>query len=143
MLCRKFELIPIKIGFFTNFLSCSKIRSKSLYYSTWSRAKFHQNWQGENSPFLFYFLIHIHVLMLCRKFQLIPIKIGFFTNFLSCSKIRSKSLYYSTWSRAKFHQNWQGENSPFLFYFLMHIHLLMLCRKFELIPIKIGFFTNF
>ena len=25
----------------------------------------------------------------------------------------------------------------------MHIHVLMLCRKFELIPIKIGFFTNF
>ena len=29
MLCGKFELIPIKIGFFT---SCSKIRQKSLYY---------------------------------------------------------------------------------------------------------------
>ena len=25
----------------------------------------------------------------------------------------------------------------------MHIHVLMLCRKFELIPIKIGFFMNF
>ena len=24
-----------------------------------------------------------------------------------------------------------------------HIHVFMLCRKFELIPIKIGFFTNF
>ena len=143
MLCRKFELIPIKIGFFMNFLSCSKIGPKSLYYSTWSRAKFHQKWQGENSLFLFYFLIHIHVLMLCRKFELILIKIGFFMNFLSCSKIGPKSLYYSTWSRAKFHQKWQGENSLFLFYFLMYIHVLMLCRKFELILIKIGFFRNF
>ena len=77
MLCRKFELIPIKFGFFKNFLSCSKIRSKSLYYSTGSLAKFHQKWQGENSPFLLHFLIHIHVLMLYRKFELIPIKIGF------------------------------------------------------------------
>ena len=25
----------------------------------------------------------------------------------------------------------------------MHIHVLNLCRKFELIPIKIVFFTNF
>ena len=25
----------------------------------------------------------------------------------------------------------------------IHIHVLMLCRKFELIPIKFGFFTNF
>ena len=25
----------------------------------------------------------------------------------------------------------------------MHIHVLMLCRKFELIPIKIGFFYEF
>ena len=33
--------------------------------------------------------MHIHVLMLCRKFELILIKIGFFTNFLSCSKIWS------------------------------------------------------
>ena len=32
MLYRKFELIPIKFAFFMNFLSCSKIRSKSLYY---------------------------------------------------------------------------------------------------------------
>ena len=31
----------------------------------------------------------------------------------------------------------------FLLHFLIHIHVLMLCRKFELIPIKIGFFTNF
>ena len=28
------------------------------------------------------------------------------------------------------------ENSPFLLHFLMHIHVLMLCRKFELIPTK-------
>ena len=143
MLRKKFELIPIKIGFFTNFLSCSKIGPKTLYYSTGSLAKFHQKWLGENSSFLYFFLMHIHVLMLRKKFELIPIKIGFFTNFLSCSKIGPKTLYYSTGSLAKFHQKWLGENSSFLYFFLMHIHVLMLRKKFELIPIKIGFFTNF
>ena len=81
MLCRKFELIPIKIEFFMIFLSCSKIGPKSLYYSTGSLAKFHQKWQGENSAFLLHFLINIHVLMLFRNFELISIKIGFFMNF--------------------------------------------------------------
>ena len=30
----------------------------------------------------------------------------------------------------------------FLLYFLMHKHVLMLCRNFELISIEIGFFMN-
>ena len=84
--------------------------------------------------------MHIHVLIMCRKFELIPIKIGFFMNFKSYSKIRPKSLYYySTGSLAKFWQKWLGDKFPFL----IHIHVLMLSRKFELIPIKIGFFMNF
>ena len=87
--------------------------------------------------------MHIHELTLCRKFELIPIIIGFSTIFLSCSKIGLKSLYYSTGSLAKFHQKCQGENSVFLYFFLIHIHVLMLCRKFELIPIIIGFFYEF
>ena len=78
MLCRKFELILIKIGFFTIFKSYSKIGQKSLYYSTVILANF--------------FLIHIHVLMLCRKFELIPIKIGFFLRFL---KVTPKSDFSS------------------------------------------------
>ena len=36
----------------------------------------------------------------------------------------------------------ETENNNLL-HFLIHIHVLMLHRKFELIPIKIGFFTNF
>ena len=32
MLCQKFEQIPIKIGFSMNFLSCSKIWPKTMYY---------------------------------------------------------------------------------------------------------------
>ena len=81
MLLRKFELIPIKIGFFTIFKSYSKIGPKSLYYSTVILAKFCQKSKVENSPFLYFFFMHKHVLMLRRKFQLIPIKIGFFTIF--------------------------------------------------------------
>ena len=61
--------------------------------------------------------MHIHVLMLCFKFEIIPIKIGFFTNFLSWSKIGSKSLYYSTAILAKFRQKCQRENSSFLYFF--------------------------
>ena len=143
MLCRKFELILIKIRFFTIFKSCSKIWPNTLYYSTGSLVKFHQKLLGENFSFLYFFLIHIHVLMLCRKFELIPIKIGFFTIFKSCSKIWPNTLYYSTGSLVKFHQKLLGENFSFLYFFLIHIHVLMLCRKFELIPIKIEFFTIF
>ena len=121
MLYRKFELIPIKIGFFRNFLMCSKIRSKTLYYSTGSLARFHQKLLGENSSLLLQFLIHIHVLMLQRMFELIRIKIGLFRNFKSCSKIRPKTLYYST-GLAKFHQKSLGENS---LYFLIQINVPM------------------
>ena len=51
MLCRKFEPIPVKIGFFMNFYFCSKFGPKSLYYSTVILAKYRQKWLGENSPF--------------------------------------------------------------------------------------------
>ena len=36
------------------------------------------------------YLIHIHVLMLCRKFEFIPIKIGFFYEFLKLLKNQAK-----------------------------------------------------
>ena len=58
--------------------------------------------------------MNIHVPMLRTKFELIPIKIGFFMNFLSCSKILSNTLYYSTGSSAKFHQKWSGDDSLLL-----------------------------
>ena len=43
MLCRKFELILIKIRYFTIFLSCSKIGPKTLYYSTGATLKINKN----------------------------------------------------------------------------------------------------
>ena len=81
MLFIKFELIPIKFGFFINFLSYSKIGLKTQGYSLGSSAKFREKWLGENSAFLYFFLIDIHVFMLFIKFELIPIKFGFFINF--------------------------------------------------------------
>ena len=99
MLHRKFELIPIKFGFFTNFLSCSKIWQKSLYYSTWSLAKFHQKWLRENSPFLLHFLMHIHVLILYRNFELIPIKTEFFYEFLKLLKNRLYGAFGQIFSK--------------------------------------------
>ena len=52
MLHRKFELI---LGFFNEFLKLLKNWSNTLYYSTWSMAKFHQKRLRENSPFLHFF----------------------------------------------------------------------------------------
>ena len=53
MLCRKFELIPIKIGFLKKILKLLQNLAKDhVLYSTWSSAKFWQKWLGENSPFL-------------------------------------------------------------------------------------------
>ena len=84
--------------------------------------------------------MYIHVLMLRRKFELIPIKFRFFYDFL---KLLQKSLYYGTVILAKFRQKSKVENSPVLYFFFMHIHVLKLRRKFELISIKIGFLMIF
>ena len=60
-----------------------------------------------------------------------PMPIGRTPGFLS----RAMSLEEtSTGALVKFHQKWLRENSPFLLHFLMHIHVLMLYKKFELIP---------
>ena len=47
-------------------------------------------------------MLHIHVLMLYRKFELIPIKIEFFMNFLA-EDIHKKSNF--DWNRLKFLHN--------------------------------------
>ena len=59
----------------------------------------------------------------CVVFELISIKIGFFTNFKSCFKIGPK--YYSTWFLAKM----LGENFSFLLHFLMYRRLNNPCNK--------------
>ena len=68
-------------------------------------------------------------------------------DFLRFFKVTPKSgkspCTNSTVILAKFHQKSKVENSPFLYFFFMYIHVLMLRRKFELIPIKFRFFTIF
>ena len=57
MLHRNFELISIKVEFFMNFKSCSKIRQKSLYYSTgiltYKCLALDDNFYYSNSMFVF------------------------------------------------------------------------------------------
>ena len=53
-------------------------------------------------------------------------------------KVGPKTLYYKG-----ILPKMARRNSPFLYFFLMHIHIFMLCRDFEWIPIKIEFFMNF
>ena len=80
---KKFELIRIKIGFFTVAPKFEKIP-----YTT---CTFHEKWLGKISPFSLHFLIHIDVLQLRRNYELIHKKIRFFMNFQSCFKIRLSS----------------------------------------------------
>ena len=95
------------------------------------------------SIFITFSDIHIHVFMLFIKFELIPITFGFFTNFLSCSKIRSKSMYYSTGTLAKFHQKLKVENSPF-YNFFWYIYMYLCCvESLSWFPSKLDFLRIF
>ena len=58
---------------------------------------FSKKWLKNHPPFLLDFLIHIDVLMLCRKFELIPTKNFRVTAILKNSKILKNTLYYSPW----------------------------------------------
>ena len=64
--------------------------------------------------------------MLYRKFELIPIKIGFLQILKVAQELGQRPYTISSKMKRREFE-----------YFLMHIHVLMLCRKFELIPIKI------
>ena len=54
------------------------------------RPNFGKNEKERILHFYIFFLIHIHVLMLCRKFELIPIRFGFFYKFLKLLQNRTK-----------------------------------------------------
>ena len=66
---------------------------------------FSEKWPKNDPKFLLHFLIHIDVLMLCKKFE--PML---------------------------FSEKWPKNDPKFLLHFLIHIDVLMLCKKFELIP---------
>ena len=56
---------------------------------------FSKNWLQNHSPFLLHFLMHIDVLMLCRKFKLIPTEIFRVIVILKIGQILKNTLYYS------------------------------------------------
>ena len=71
MLCRKFELIPTKSFSVKAILKNKQISEK---YSVQPMI-FSKKWLKNHPQFLLHFLIHIDVLVLCRKFELIPTEI--------------------------------------------------------------------
>ena len=58
---------------------------------------FSKKWLKNHPQFLLYFLIHIDVLMLCRKFELIPTKNFQVMAILRKHQNSEKTLYYSPW----------------------------------------------
>ena len=98
---------------------------------------FPEKWLKNHPQFLLHFLIHIDILMLCRKFELILTKSFWVVSILKnvktlCQNLKNTcTLYYSPWF---FSEKWLKNLPQFLLHFLIHIDVLMLCRKFELIP---------
>ena len=85
---------------------------------------FSEKWLKNHPKFLLHFLIHIDVLMLCRKFELIPNQI-----FRVMAIFKNEPI-----SAHAFFQKMAKNHPQFLLHFLIHIDVLMLCRKFEPIP---------
>ena len=89
----------------------------------------------QNHPkFLLHFLIHIDVLMLCSKFELISTSIFQVMDIFLNAKILKITQGYSPWF---FSKKWLQNHPKFLLHFLIHIDIVMLCSKFELIPTSI------
>ena len=96
---------------------------------------FSKKWVRNHQKFLLHFLIHIDVLMLCRKFELIPTSI-----FQVMTILRNQPIFEKIpvlYSPCFFSKKWLQNHQKILLHFLIHIDILMLCRKFELIPTSI------
>ena len=94
---------------------------------------FSEKWLKNHPQFLLHFLIHIDVLMLCRKFELIPTK-----SFCVTAILKNEPIFENYPVLCFFPKNGSKITPPpqFLLHFLIHIDVLMLCRKFELILSK-------
>ena len=94
---------------------------------------FSKKWLRNHPKFLLHFLMHIDVLMLCRKFELILSSIfqvmAIFKNEPFSEKIPVLPMLFS--------KKWLRNHPKFLLHFLIYIDALVLCRKFELIPTSI------
>ena len=108
-------------------LKMSQNLIKSLYYSPWIFPK-----NGSKITKIFYYIFLYILMYWCCVASLSWFRLQFFElrSSLKMSQNLKKSLYYSPWIFAK-----NGQN--FLLHFLIHIDLLMLCSKYELIPTSI------
>ena len=92
------------------------------------------HWKGEIFGF-FSKIGSIIVLMLCRKFEVILTSIFQVMTILRKYQISEKIL---VWILVHgFFQKMAPKSRKFLLHFLIHIDVLMLCSKFELIPTSI------
>ena len=95
---------------------------------------FSKKWLKNHPKFLLHFQMHIDVLMLCRKFELIPTKIFQVMAVLKNEPKSKNTLYYSLW----FFLKNSSEITPNFYY----IDVLMLCRKFGLEFLSYEHFVN-
>ena len=58
---------------------------------------FSEKWLQNHPQFLLHFLIHIDVLMLCRKFKLIPTETFQVMAIFKIGQFLKNTLYYSSW----------------------------------------------
>ena len=88
---------------------------------------FSKKWLQNHQKFLLHFLIHIDVLMLCRKFEPIPS-----SNFRVMTILRNGPfsenfpVLYSPWI---FPKKWLQNHQKFLLHFLIHINILQYYLK--------------
>ena len=83
---------------------------------------FSKKWLRNHEKFLLHFLIHIDVLMLCSKFELIPTSIFRVVAILKNEPKSEKSLYYSPWIFPK-----NGSEITKNFYYIFLYTLMYLC----------------
>ena len=83
---------------------------------------FSEKWLKNHPQFLLHFLIHIDVLMLCRKFELIPTKNFRVVSILKNEPIFEKSMDYSPWFFLK-----NGSKITPNFYYIFWYILMSLC----------------
>ena len=96
---------------------------------------FFKKWLRNHPQFLLHFLIHIDVLMLCRKFELIPTSIFRFMAIFKNGQFSKNTLYYSPWF---FFKKWL-QNHPQFFYIFWYI-LMSLCYVESLSWFRLKFF---
>ena len=91
---------------------------------------FSEKWLQNHPQFLLHFLIHIDVLMLCRKFE--PILSSNF-RVMAILKNGPISENFPVIAHA-FFQKMAPKSHQIFIRFFIHIDVYILCRKFELIP---------